>query len=216
MIFGSSSKTRSLLVPARGFAYKYFNHEVELGYLVSKKDKIAPAEDYANKLKDMNYDGKKPPMIVIHGLLGSMLNWRSYCHHKLIVSRRDCFLPEMRNHPQSDHHEDFNYQVLSDDIIRFADKMGLDKFTLLGHSMGGRTALTCACRRPDRVDGVISVDAAPLDESDQNVENFLSFKVIELMNDLTGMNAKQAIEVADNYLRGRKELVNIFEVNRDR
>ena len=57
-----------------------------------------------------------------------------------------------------------NYQVISDDVIRFADKQGLEKFTVLGHSLGGRTAMTVACRYPDRVDACISVDAAPINE----------------------------------------------------
>lgn len=53
---------------------------------------------------------------------------------------------------------------MSDDIIRFADKHNLEKFSLLGHSMGARTAMTLACRYPDRVDLAISVDAAPVNE----------------------------------------------------
>jgi esterase len=64
----------------------------------------------------------------------------------------------------SDHHDDFNYNVMSDDILRFADKMKLDKFTVLGHSLGGRTAMTFACKHPDRVDGCISVDSPPKNE----------------------------------------------------
>ena len=40
----------------------------------------------------------------------------------------------------SNHHDDFDYVLLSDDVIRFADKHKLEKFTILGHSLGGRTA----------------------------------------------------------------------------
>jgi esterase len=65
----------------------------------------------------------------------------------------------------SDHHDEMNYTVLSDDIIRFADKHNLDKFTILGHSLGGKTAMYVACRFPNRIDGCISVEAAPVDES---------------------------------------------------
>ena len=71
----------------------------------------------------------------------------------------------MRNHATSDHHREHNYTVLSDDIIRFADQQGIDKFTAMGHSMGARTAMTLACRFPERVEGVISVDAAPVNET---------------------------------------------------
>lgn len=71
----------------------------------------------------------------------------------------------MRNHIYSDHHDEMNYTVISDDIIRFADRNELDKFTVLGHSLGGRSAMTTACRYPDRVEGCIVIDAAPVDES---------------------------------------------------
>ena len=71
----------------------------------------------------------------------------------------------MRNHATSDHHREHNYKVMSDDIIRFADNKGFNKFTILGHSMGARVAMTVAARYPDRIDGSISVDAAPVNES---------------------------------------------------
>jgi len=74
-------------------------------------------------------------------------------------------LVELRNHMSSNHHDEMNYKVLSEDVIRFADKHDLDKFTVLGHSLGGRTAMNIACKYPDRVDGCISIDSAPVDES---------------------------------------------------
>jgi pimeloyl-ACP methyl ester carboxylesterase len=102
-------------------------------------------------------------MFVLHGLLGSKVNWKGICGNKKILTRRDCYLLEMRNHATSDHHKEHSYQVMSEDIIRFADLNKIEKFTVLGHSMGGRLAMTLACRFPDRLEGAISVDAAPVD-----------------------------------------------------
>lgn len=82
-----------------------------------------------------------------------------------ILSKRNSYLVEMRNHMSSNHHDDMNYNVITDDLMRFADKLQLDKFTVLGHSLGGRAAMTFACKHPDRVDGCISVDSAPVDDS---------------------------------------------------
>ena len=70
---------------------------------------------------------------------------------------------DCRNHGDSSHHDIINYPVMADDIIRLADQLNIDKFTLLGHSMGGKIAMTTACKHPDRIDGIISVDAAPYD-----------------------------------------------------
>ena len=108
---------------------------------------------------------------------------------------RDCYLIDMRNHTYSDHHDDMDYKVLSDDIIRFADSQGLDKFTILGHSMGGRAAMTTACRFPERVDGVICLDAAP-----NNINGFLfrftgAYSILKFMNNLSkkGLSRKEAV-----------------------
>ena len=54
----------------------------------------------------------------------------------------------------------------------------MDKFTILGHSLGGRTAMTLAYRYPDRVDGCISVDAAPVNEASDNSFGEFTFSVV--------------------------------------
>lgn len=82
----------------------------------------------------------------------------------------------------SNHHDQMNYNVISDDIIRFADKHNLDKFSVLGHSLGGRTSMTVACRYPDRVDACISVDAAPINESSNESFGEFTYSVIKFMN----------------------------------
>lgn len=89
---------------------------------------------------------------------------------------------ELRNHMSSNHHDQMNYNVISDDIIRFADKHHLEKFSVLGHSLGGRTAMTVACRFPERVDACISVDAAPINESSNKSFGEFTYSVIKFMN----------------------------------
>ncbi len=50
---------------------------------------------------------------------------------------------------------------MAEDVIRYADKHNIDRFTLLGHSMGGKTAMALAGLYPNRLDGVIIIDAPP-------------------------------------------------------
>ena len=83
-------------------------------------------------------------MIVLHGLLGGHLNLRYMCAKSSIAKHFTSHLLEMRNHAESDHHDDHNYKVMSDDVIRYADKNEIDHFSLMGHSMGGRLAMTLA------------------------------------------------------------------------
>jgi pimeloyl-ACP methyl ester carboxylesterase len=53
------------------------------------------------------------------------------------------------------------YYEMADDVLRFADKKEIEKFSLLGHNLGAKTAMTLACSRPDRVTSLISIDTAP-------------------------------------------------------
>jgi len=50
---------------------------------------------------------------------------------------------------------------MADDVLRFADEHALDKFTVIGHNLGGKTAMHVALMHPDRVSGLISLDTAP-------------------------------------------------------
>jgi len=84
------------------FSYKTSNEEVELSYLTLKSTAVKP-------------------IIVMHGLLGSKKNWRTLCNKKVISDRRKPYLVEMRNHAMADHHNDHSYEVMSEDIVRFAD-----------------------------------------------------------------------------------------------
>jgi esterase len=53
------------------------------------------------------------------------------------------------------------YAEMADDVIRFADQKQISKFTVLGHNIGAKTAMNLACRFPDRISGMISIDTAP-------------------------------------------------------
>ena len=81
--------------------------------------------------------------------------------HDSLATRRHIHLVDLRNHGESDHHASMTYSEMCDDIIRFADSREMQVFTAAGHGMGGKLAMTLACKFPDRVDGVISLDAAP-------------------------------------------------------
>lgn len=68
----------------------------------------------------------------------------------------------MRNHGESDHHQSMTYKEMASDVLRYADQRQIDKFVLLGHNLGAKTAMTLACQHPDRVTCMISMDTAPL------------------------------------------------------
>ena len=161
---------------------------------------------------EVNKDAPKP-MVVLHGLLGSKTNWRGLCQLEGIAKHRKCYLVEMRNHATSDHHPVHNYNVMAEDVIRFADSMALDKFTVMGHSMGARTAMTLACHYPERIDGVVSVDAAPKNEQEEYSFGSFAEKVIDFMCDMQNQDQvvtyNEAIEKAKSFFNGKPQLVTL-------
>jgi len=52
---------------------------------------------------------------------------------------------------------------MADDIVRLLDKLKIDKVTMIGHSMGSKVAYSTAWKYPERVEGAISIDNAPID-----------------------------------------------------
>jgi esterase len=68
---------------------------------------------------------------------------------------------DQRNHGQSPHSEEFTYRVLAEDLERFLADRGLERASILGHSMGGKTAMEFALRFPQKVEKLIVVDIAP-------------------------------------------------------
>lgn len=103
----------------------------------------------------------KPPLVLLHGLLGSARNWqtagRDLAVHWHVVAL------DARNHGRSPHAPAMDYAVLADDVAAWLAAHGLARAAVMGHSMGGKTAMLLACRRPELVERLIVVDIAPKD-----------------------------------------------------
>lgn len=111
---------------------------------------------------DLNYfeygDGK--PVVILHGLFGSAKNWSSIA--KQMGRSYHIFAVDLRNHGQSPRSEDMSYEAMAGDLVDFLDARGLDKAAIVGHSMGGKAAMTLALLHPERVERLCVVDIAPV------------------------------------------------------
>ena len=87
--------------------------------------------------------------------------WRNFALNDAISKERDVFLVDLRNHGESDHHSSMTYEEMARDVARFAESRDLEKYTLIGHNMGAKTAMVTATLFPDCVNGVICLDTAP-------------------------------------------------------
>ena len=105
--------------------------------------------------------GEGPPLVVLHGLFGSARNWTSAARH--LAESWTVYALDLRNHGDSPWAEEVDYRAMAGDVLNFLDQKGLERATLLGHSMGGKTAMTLALNHGERVEALVVVDIAPVE-----------------------------------------------------
>lgn len=134
---------------------------------VKKSEGIEPIKmsysSYESTLPDGNKNG--PPIIIMHGLLGSRYNWNSMAKAILNRLKRKIIAVDARNHGDSPHTYAFSYHHLCADIIEIMKDLELKNATLMGHSMGGRAMMLVALQYPHLVDRLVIVDISPVGES---------------------------------------------------
>ncbi|MEM7466500.1 MAG: alpha/beta fold hydrolase [Pseudomonadota bacterium] len=104
--------------------------------------------------------GASPPIIILHGLFGSARNWQTMAQK--LAQERSVFALDLRNHGDSPHTSSMSYPEMAADVIQFLDAHQIDSANLIGHSMGGKTAMDLALDWPDRIATLIIVDIAPI------------------------------------------------------
>jgi len=101
----------------------------------------------------------KTPLFILHGLLGSMDNWRSQA--KRLSQTRPVYTLDLRNHGGSPHIKGMSYREMYEDVINVTKHERINQFHLLGHSMGGKVAMQLALAQAAMVKSLIIVDIAP-------------------------------------------------------
>ncbi|MDO9552433.1 alpha/beta fold hydrolase [Rhodonellum sp.] len=103
--------------------------------------------------------GEGEPLIILHGLFGSADNWFSIARD--LGKSYTLYLVDQRNHGDSPQSEDWDYEVMAEDIAELMKDEGLASAYLMGHSMGGKTAMFFALKYPEKVRKLIVADIAP-------------------------------------------------------
>jgi esterase len=102
-------------------------------------------------------DGR--PLMILHGLLGSLDNWQSMA--KRLAALRRVYSLDLRNHGHSPHSSAMSYDVMAEDVIEFLCEHDLREPAVLGHSMGGKVAIQLAAEHSEKIDKLLIVDIAP-------------------------------------------------------
>lgn len=112
-----------------------------------------------NKILHSKILGKGKPLIILHGLFGMLDNWQA------IAKEFACFFEthiiDLRNHGRSFHANQHNYELMCEDLLSYLNAFNLDVVNLIGHSMGGKLAMTFACMYPESIEKLVIVDIGP-------------------------------------------------------
>ncbi|UZO81176.1 alpha/beta fold hydrolase [Aquimarina sp. ERC-38] len=107
-----------------------------------------------------NIFGEGHPFIILHGFLGMGDNWKTV-GKKLTEKGFEVHLVDQRNHGRSPHSDQFSYDLMVQDLHQYFTDHTIQKSILLGHSMGGKTAMQFACENSNLVDQLIIADISP-------------------------------------------------------
>jgi pimeloyl-ACP methyl ester carboxylesterase len=150
------------------------------------------------------------PLIILHGLYGSGDNWLTIA--KGLSSVCEVYLVDQRNHGRSFHSDIHDYKSMAGDLKELMDSLEIRQAVILGHSMGGKTAMHFAAENPARVTKLIIADISPrtyrnqssdLLESDNHGTILRSLLSLDLqsVNSLGDADAKLKVTIPDKQLR---------------
>lgn len=103
---------------------------------------------------------QNPSLIILHGFFAASRNWRQIAEK--LATDFCVYVLDARNHGNSPHCEMMDYDTMASDVVHFISRNTLQNVTLLGHSMGGKTAMWLALNFPDLIENLIVVDIAPI------------------------------------------------------
>ncbi|XP_042298246.1 protein ABHD11 isoform X2 [Sceloporus undulatus] len=109
------------------------------------------------------FDGPspQPPLLFLHGLFGSKANFASLAKTLVLQTGRKVLTVDARNHGESPHSPVMTYEAMSGDVRLLLRQLRLERCVLVGHSMGGKTAMALTLRWPELVERLVCVDISP-------------------------------------------------------
>lgn len=113
-----------------------------------------------NPVLHSRISGEGKPLFILHGFLGMLDNWKSL-GMQYEAAGMQVHLIDQRNHGSSFWSGEFHYEAMAEDLSTYAKHHGVAKAVVLGHSMGGKTAMQFACSYPSIVEKLLVADIAP-------------------------------------------------------
>jgi esterase len=145
--------------------------------------------------------GQGPAVVLLHGLFGSSENWHSIAMR--LAATFHVFALDHRNHGQSPHSAEMDYPVMAADVDRFFASRGVASARVIGHSMGGKTAMRLALHFPQRVQKLVVADMAPRAYAPAHDKIFAALLALDLPSFQTRAQIEEALapEIPNPVLR---------------
>ncbi len=144
-------------------------------------------------------------VLILHGIFGMSDNWHTIAkqlsrHFRVIV-------PDLRNHGYSPHTDEFDFEVMAEDILHLIDKLNInpDHLHIAGHSMGGKLAMWIALKTPlrDKIKSITIIDIGPEATEPKSIH----LKIIDIMQEIEQKSAQ-------NPSLSRKDIQKLLESHR--
>lgn len=134
----------------------------------------------AVKLNAKEYSSEGEPLLILHGLLGSLSNWG--WHSRRLAQDFAVTGLDLRNHGGSGHSDEMDYPGMAADVLAWLDDHEIGRCHVLGHSMGGKVAMQLALMAPERIDHLVVADIAPVAYPSEHDSIFQGLAAIDLQN----------------------------------
>jgi esterase len=135
--------------------------------------------------------GSGPPVILLHGLFGAARNFGTV--QRALSPLFRVIAMDARNHGASPHAVGMRYPTIAADVLETLDAIGIERAAVIGHSMGGKTAMTLGLMAPERTGRLLVADIAPVPYQHENASIADAMRTIPLRPGLTRAEAEAAL-----------------------
>ncbi|KAK7461899.1 hypothetical protein VKT23_008331 [Stygiomarasmius scandens] len=143
-------------------------------------------------------------VVIVHGLFGSKRNWNSLSKAFSRDLNKPVYALDLRNHGDSPHARPMTYPQMALDVSHFVKKHKLENISLIGHSMGGKVAMTVALGRylsSSTINNLVVADIAPI----KGRVSRASVSYIDAMREIEGMKLKTRKEAKEAFAKWEKD-----------
>ncbi|MTD26826.1 esterase [Erwinia sorbitola] len=112
------------------------------------------------------------PLVLIHGLFGSLDNLGVLARG--LKDDRRLIQIDVRNHGLSPRAQEMDYALMAQDVLDTLNELEIDRFSVIGHSMGGKIAMSLTALAPDRVAEIVVIDIAPVAYTTRHHDNIFT------------------------------------------